>query len=183
MRRPTQFSVLVGLTLLVSASRADYLPRTGGAKLRFLHPPDPGAARVARLPLPPPAASPTGPEASTAPPPPTSPVSPVHVPAAPYGTDSAAGVLPDLWEQFLGNLGPAAPGSGGPVPEAPQSGTPSIPAAQENDETVTPQMLLRFFQDRGGTGSRAGGLVVPPPAWFKPPERPGTDSTATYVTP
>ncbi len=191
------------MLILVFASMAQaaegvspYLPKVGPPPLRF----QPAPRSVALLKLPPLAmADPTPPVAV----PPAQPTpAPSHLPA-PTNAEEAA---PDLWDMFgadsaiptpdppvtasppqpAGTAPPAAPpppAPPGPPPPPDPAGT--APPAEPPPLNVTPQMLVKFFNQQPGASNRTGVEFLAPPSFFKPAIPPGgsPSSTATYTTP
>ena len=150
-----------------------YLPKVGPAPLRFQLPP----RSVTPLPLPLLAmADPVTPVVAkqAQPPPGPSPVqAPTRVEESP----------PDLWDTFLAEATRPAPDS--PVAAPPREEAPGGASAAPPLPNVTPQMLVKFFNQSPGSSNRVGVEFLAPPSFFKPATPPGggASSTATYTTP
>ena len=168
------------MLILVFASMAQaaegvspYLPKVGPPPLRF----QPAPRSVALLKLPPLAmADPTPPVAV----PPAQPTpAPSHLPA-PTNAEEAA---PDLWDMFGADS--AIPTPDPPVTASPPEPAGTAPPAEPPPLNVTPQMLVKFFNQQPGASNRTGVEFLAPPSFFKPAIPPGgsPSSTATYTTP
>lgn len=169
MRR---FAVLI-LVLAGMAQAAEglsaYLPKVGPAPLRFRPPP----RSVAPLALPALAMADPAPSASAPRAQPTPGPSPLQPPT------EVAGPPADFVDTLLADA--ISPVPDPVVPMLPQDPTP----AAAPPPNITPQMLVKFFNQQPGASNRVRGEFLVAPGFFTPATPPGSghSSTATYTTP